>query len=248
MAALTVALFLHLNATGAELTVFAAASLSDALKKLAAAHSQATGVTVRFNFGASGPLARQIKEGAPADVFISADETRMDLLDREGLVAPGSRRNLLSNTLVLVVPSDTRLEIQAMSDLIQANVRRIGMGQTETVPAGAYARKYLESVELWQQLEKKVVPLENVRAVLAAVEMGNVDAGFVYKTDARTSRSVKVAVEVSRDQGPQITYPAAVVKTSKRQAEAYTFLQFLQGAEASKIFREHGFVVLASNE
>src|SRR5262245_50972887 len=203
------------SASGATINVFASASLTDTLKEIAAAYEKQSGDKVVFNFGASSFLARQIEEGAPADVFFSADEARMDALAKKGLIVTGTRKSRLSNSLVIVVPADDSRPIQSPSDLAEARVQRLALADPKTVPAGIYAREFLEKAGLWTAVEKKVVPTDNVRAALAAVESGNVEAGIVYKTDARISRKVKVAYEVPVKEGPAISYPMAAVKDAK---------------------------------
>ena len=235
------ALFAASHTLAAELTVYAAASLADALKTLAPAYTAATGDTLRFNFGASGTLARQIKEGAPADVIISADELRLDQLAQGGLLLSGSRRTLLANTLVLVVAADNTT-ITTISDLAQPGVRHVAFGAPATVPAGTYAKDYLRKLKLWEPLQSKAVFLDNVRAVLATVEAGNAEAGIVYKTDALSSKKVKIAVAVPQAEGPAITYPAAVVKISKAPDAAKKYVAWLADPEAQAVFANHGFL------
>lgn len=231
-------------ATAAEVTVYAAASLSDAFKEIAPLYTQATGDTLRFNFGASGALARQIKEGAPADVIFSADELRVDQLDKAGLLLPGTRRTLLANTLVVVVAVDGGAPVKALTDLGKAEVRRIAIGEPATVPVGTYTKEYLQKTGHWEQLNARFVPLDNVRAVLAAVESGNAEAGFVYKTDALISKKVKIAIEVPLSEGPKITYPVAVLKDAKQPVAAKALVDFLAGTDAQKVFAKYGFLPL----
>lgn len=227
---------------GAELTVFAAASLADALKEIAIDYTRATANSVKTNFGASGTLARQIKEGAPADVFISADELRVDQLEKMGLLLPGTRRDLLSNTLVVIVASEHGAEVATIKDLTRPSVKRVAIGEPATVPVGSYTEKYLRQQRLWASLEEKIVPLDNVRAVLAAVEAGNADAGFVYRTDAMISKNVKRVVEVPPAEGPRIIYPVAVTKASKSPEVARSFVAYLANEHAMAIFARHGFL------
>jgi molybdate transport system substrate-binding protein len=234
--------FLAVAASAAELTVFAAASLSDALKEIAPAYTRATGNTVRFNFGASGTLARQIKEGAPADVFVSADELRVDQLEKAGLLLPGTRKTILANQLVVIVASADGAPVASLADLAKVDVRRIAIGEPATVPAGAYAREHLEKLGLWTQVAGKSVPLDNVRAVLAAVESGNADAGFVYRTDALISKKVRIAILVPLVDGPGITYPVAVMRDTKAPEAAKEFAVFLAGPDAQKVFATFGFL------
>lgn len=226
----------------AELNVFAAASLSEALKEIAAGYELTSGDKLRFNLGASSTLARQIKEGAPADVFFSADEAKMDDLAKAGLIDAGSRRTLLSNTLVIVVATEGGPAIARPADLAATGVRRIALGEPQTVPAGIYAKEYLQKIGLWEQVVARVVSMENVRAAMAAVEAGNADAGIVYKTDALISRKVMVAYEVPLAEGPKIAYPLAVVKDSRNAAAAQKFVEHLASPEAAVVFAKHGFL------
>lgn len=231
-----------LSAKPAELNVFAAASLSDALKEIAPRYTQATGVTLRLNLGASGMLSRQIREGAPADVFISADVERLEQLERAGLLMAGTRADLLRNTLVLVVAKEEGATIHALADLAAVSVHRVAIGEPATVPAGTYAKAHLEKLGLWSALQKKIVPLDNVRAVLAAVASGNADAGFVYKTDALISNQVNIAIEVPLADGPKIIYPVAIVKDTPSPKAARRLLAYLSGAEAQAVFTRYGFL------
>lgn len=223
--------------------VFAAASLTDALKEIAASRGIAGGESVVFNFAASSLLARQIREGAPADVFLSADEAQMDGLERAGLVVPGTRRSILSNTLVAVVPPDSALRIASARDLAGPGVERIALAEPTSVPAGVYSKKFFERVGIWDALAPKVVPTENVRATLAAVESGNVDAGIVYRTDAAISKHVRIAFEIPAALGPAISYPFALVKGAPREKEARRFLAYLDSPAARAVFVRYGFLV-----
>lgn len=236
------ALFAAVAASAAEVTVFAAASLSDSLKELTPLHTKATGDTLRFNFGASGALARQIKEGAPADVIISADELRVDQLEKAGLLAAGTRRTILANLLVVVVGAEGGAPVAALPDLAKGDVKRIAIGEPATVPVGTYTKEHLQKLGLWAHVIDKCVPLDNVRAVLAAVEAGNADAGFVYRTDALISKKVRIAVAVPQTEGPKITYPAAALRDAQDPAAAARFVAFLAGSEAQAVFAKYGFL------
>lgn len=234
-----------LPAAAVELTLFAAASLSDALREIAPLHARATGHTLRFNFGGSGNLARQIRAGARADGFFSADEHRIDQLAAAGLLVPDSRRALLANTLVLVVAARDGTRIERLSDLTQGGIRRIAIGEPATVPAGTYAQQHLERVGLWLPVRDRCVRLDNVRAVLAAVGAGNADAGFVYRSDALTSPRVAIAVEVPLAEGPPIRYVIGVLTSSRHPAAARALVHFLAGPEAGAVFARHHFIVLS---
>ncbi|HWA08737.1 MAG TPA: molybdate ABC transporter substrate-binding protein [Opitutaceae bacterium] len=240
--ALASALPLALAARAADLNVFAAASLSDALKEIARAYEPASGDTLHVNLAASSTLALQIRQGAPADVFFSADEAKMDDLAKAGLIAAGTRVSLLSNTLVIVVNADGGAAIASPADLAKPAIGHLALAEPQTVPAGIYAKEWLQGAGLWKKVIDKVVPTENVRACLAAVESGNADAGIVYKTDALISKKVKVAYEVSVADGPKISYPLAVVQGAKNGAAARKFTAYLASPPARAVFEQYGFL------
>jgi molybdate transport system substrate-binding protein len=224
-----------------ELLVFAAASLTDALGEIGRSFEASTGVRVLFSFAGSNALARQIQAGAPADVFVSANLDRMDELESAGLVRPEDRVNLLSNRLAIVVAASSRLVVETPGDLTQ--VRRLALGDPEAVPAGIYARRWLERVGIWTRVRERVIPTLDVRAALTAVESGGAEAGIVYRTDAAISHGVRVAFEVPPGEAPWIVYPAAVLASST-VPEAHEFLGHLRSAEARAIFTRLGFVPL----
>ena len=231
------------NVGAEEVMVFAAASLTEALAEIGGLYEQQRPeIDVVFNFAATNALARQIQEGAPADVFFSADEAKMDGLEKKGLLRPGTRRSLLSNALVIVVHRDSRLNLFGAADLAGAKVGSIALAEPQTVPAGIYAKEYLKAQGLWSKVIDKVIPTENVRAALAAVESGNVDAGIVYNTDAAISMSVRVAYAVPAADGPRISYPVAVLQESRRGAAAQQFVQFLESEAVLAVFRRYGFL------
>jgi molybdate transport system substrate-binding protein len=227
-----------------EILVSAAASLTDVLKEITSGYQAKSKHTVKFNFGPSNGLARQIEEGAPADLFFSADLPQMDTLDKNGRLEPGTRKNLLSNQLVIIVPADSKLAISSPKDLLKADFKKIALAEPSSVPVGVYSSKYLSDEGLWEQVKSKVVPVQDVRATLASVESGNVDAGFVYKTDAAVSKKIKIVYEVPIDKGPKITYTAAIVKESKRKEAARDFMTYIQSRAAKDAFKKYGFVVL----
>lgn len=229
-------------ARSAELTVHAAASLSDVMKEIATLYAQASTDTLQFNFGASGALARQVKEGAPGDVFISADELRVDQLEKAGLLLDGTRRTIVANALVVIVAAEGGPAVPDLTALSSPAVRRIAIGEPATVPVGTYTKEHLQKLGLWKGVIDKLVPVDNVRAVLASVESGNAEAGFVYKTDALISRKVKIAVEVPVAEGPRITYPVAVLQESKHPDNAKAFVVFLASPAAQAVFAKFGFL------
>jgi molybdate transport system substrate-binding protein len=231
------------SASATEILVSAAASLNNVLTELGTNFQAQTGIQVEFNFGASSTLARQIVAGAPADIFFSADETQMDHLANKGLIDPATRVSRLGNSLVVVVPGDSALQINSAADLTNAAVKQIALADPKAVPAGVYAKAWLEKFQLWPLVEPKVVPAENVRAALAAVASGNVDAGVVYKTDAAISKKVKVAYEVPVADGPDISYPMALIKASAQPDAAKKFLAYLSSDEAGQVFTRYGFLL-----
>jgi molybdate transport system substrate-binding protein len=226
----------------ADLNIYAAASLSDALKEIAKAYEPASGDKLLFNLAASSALALQIKNGAPADVFFAADEAKMDDLAKAGLIVADTRRSLLSNTLVIVVNADGGAAIATPADLAKPSTGRIALAEPQTVPAGIYAKQWLQKAGLWKKIIDKIVPTENVRAGLAAVEAGNADAGIVYKTDAILSKKVKIVYEVGVTEGPKISYPLAVVKDGMQAEGARKFVTYLAGPEAGAVFKKYGFL------
>lgn len=225
------------------LIVSVAASLSDVLSDLGRRHLAATGQAVRLNVGGSNFIARQIVEGAGADLFVSADEAQMDVVERAGRLAPGSRVDLLTNQLVVVGRPGGGLRDGHPATLASAAVRRIALGNPESVPAGIYARRWLERRGVWPAVRPKVVPTLSVRAALAAVRAGRVDAAVVYATDARTEPSVPVIFRVPVNDAPAIVYPAAVV-AGPNSAAAGRFLDYLRSAEAAAVFDAAGFGVV----
>jgi len=236
-------LFLSPLVRAGEITVFAAASLTDSLKEIGTDYEKATGEKVRFNFAASNVLVQQIQAGAPADVFFSADEAKMDQLDKVGLIAKETRKDLLGNSLVVITLPDGPVVSKA-SDLESPAIKHLSVGDPKAVPAGVYAKAWLEKAGLWGKLEAKLVPGENVRAAMAVVESGNAEAGIVYKTDAAISKKVKIAMEVPIADAPKITYPAAVVKDSRNAEAAGKFLIYLADKKADETFAKFGFSVI----
>lgn len=232
------------NAWADEILVSAAASLTDVLKEISNGYQLKSKHTVKFNFGPSSGLARQIEEGAPADMFFSADLSQMNALDKNGRLEPGTGKNLLSNQLVIIVPADSKLAISSPKDLLKADIKRIALAEPSSVPVGVYSSKYLTDEGLWDKIKAKVVPVQDVRATLASVESANVEAGFVYKTDAAASKKVKIVYEVPGDKGPKITYPVAIVKDSKKKEAARDFMNSLVSPAAKAAFKKYGFVVL----
>ena len=231
-------------ARGDEIVVSAAASLSDVLKEIASSYQSQSKHKVLLTLGPSNFLARQIEEGAPADIFFSADLAHMDILEKNGRLEPGTRRNLLSNQLVMIVPADSKIPLTRPKDLLKSEVRKIALADPTAVPVGVYTSKYLTEEGLWDKVKPKVIPVLDVRATLASVEAGNVEVGFVYKTDAAISRKVKIVFEVPIQKGARIIYPVALVKDSKKKEAARDFMNFVLSSTGKQTFRKYGFVIL----
>ncbi|MEP7301397.1 MAG: molybdate ABC transporter substrate-binding protein [Caldimonas sp.] len=230
-----------LGGHAADLTVSAAASLSDAFRALGPVfEAQHPGTQVVFNFAASDALLAQIAKGAPVDVFAAADQESMDRADAHELLAPGSRRNFASNTLVLVVPGDSGLALASLADLQRPEVRRIALGTPSGVPAGRYARGALDAARAWTAVEPKAVYAQNVRQSLDYVARGEVEAGFVYATDAAIQKDkVKVAFVVPT--ATPIAYPIAAVAGSPNPEAARRFVAFVLAPAAQAVLARYGF-------
>jgi molybdate transport system substrate-binding protein len=221
-------------------TVFAAASLTDAMKTIGQTYEREVGEKVDFNFGASSDLARQIKAGAPADVFFSADASQMDVLVEAGLVSPSDRKNVLSNSLVVIVPRESTATVRVPADLTR--FEHVAIANPDAVPAGVYAREYLQGLRLWDAIEPRVVPTVDVRAALAAVADEHAEVGVVYRTDAAISPKVKIAFDVPREQTPAIVYPLAPL-TSSRNRGTSAVVRYLVSPAALRAYEQYGFVV-----
>jgi molybdate transport system substrate-binding protein len=234
--------YLITAADGEPLLVSAAASLTDALQEVARLDKAAALGEITYNFGGSGTLQRQIENGAPVDVFVSAAAEPMDFLEKQNLLLLGSRKNLLSNTLVLIAPSERR-DVRGFADLAKKQVKHIAIGEPRTVPAGLYATECLTNQGLLAAIESKLVRLLNVRQVLAAVETGNADAGFVYKTDAANSKKVTRIANAPPGSHQPIAYPVAIVRSSKNPETAQSYIELLKSEGARMIFEKHGFTV-----
>lgn len=239
--ALALPMALPIGAQAQQITVSAAASLTDAFKELGAKFEAGKpGITVRLNFAASGVLLQQIAQGAPVDVFASADPETLDRAATQNLIDAATRRDFATNSLVLVEPSQGGLGLKALADLQQPTVRRIAVGKTATVPVGRYTRQVLEGAGLWTVLEPKFVQADSVRQVLDYVWRGEVEAGFVYRTDAALAGD-KVRVVLSPPTANPVRYPLAVVADSRQKALAGEFVAYVQSAAARQVLARYGF-------
>ncbi|MCR2806541.1 molybdate ABC transporter substrate-binding protein [Paenibacillus soyae] len=225
-----------------ELTVSAAASLTEALNELKASYEAANQeVTLSFNFGASGALQQQIEQGAPADLFISAASKNMNALIDNGFVEEEQTKDLLSNSLVVVTPKNGGLPLKDVQELLREDVAKLAVGIPESVPAGAYAVEALKGAGIWDSLQAKTVQAKDVKQVLQYVETGNVDAGFVYKTDAMSSDAAAIAFEVDPGTYSPILYPVGIVKDTDEPNETRKLYEYLQSEEAMAVFQKYGF-------
>jgi molybdate transport system substrate-binding protein len=226
-----------------ELVLSVAVSMKDAVEDLGRSFSAGhPGVVLRYNFGSSGELQRQIEAGAPVDLFISAAQRQMDELERAALVVPSSRRVFARNVLMVIKPSDSRVDIAKPGDLLDAKVRRVVIGNPKTVPVGQYAEESLRALGLWERVQPKLVFAENVRQALDYVVRGEVDAGFVYATDAAARvGGVKEAFRPPEDTYRPIVYPAAVVAGSKQRTLARAFVDLLVSREGQAVLTRLGF-------
>ena len=242
-AAIAVMVLTVTGASAQEVTLSVAISLKEAVEELGQSFMAAhPGVTLRYNFGASGELQKQIEAGAPVDVFLSAGQRQMDELEKKNLIVVASRRAFARNVLVVIKPADSRTDITKPADLVDARVVHVSIGNPKTVPAGQYAEESLRAIGLWDRLQPKLVFAENVRQVLDYVARGEVEAGFVYTTDAATrAQGVKEAFRPPEDTYRPVIYPGAVVAASPQKALGQAFLDLLGGPLGATVLGRFGF-------
>jgi molybdate transport system substrate-binding protein len=229
------------------LNISAAASLTDALKEINTLYTtQNPNVTITPNFASSGTLQTQIQNGAPADVFISAAAAQMDNLQKGQLIVEDTRKNLLVNKVVLIVPVDSTLGITSFMDLATDKVKMIAIGDPKSVPAGTYAQQAFDFLGIMSQVQPKYVMGSDVRGVLSYVESGNVDAGIIYSTDALTSKKVKVVANAPDAINAKVVYPVAVIKASKNMDTSKAYENFLFTKQAKAIFEKYGFNIVGN--
>jgi molybdate transport system substrate-binding protein len=231
-------------AAAQELTLSVAISMKDATEELGRRFVQSRpGVVLRYNFGSSGELQKQVEAGAPVDLFISAAQHQMDELDKKGLIVAATRRTFARNVMTIVKPADSRVDIARPDDLLDSRVTRIVVGNPRTVPAGQYAEECLRALGLWDRLKPKLVFAENVRQALDYVARGEVDAGVVYATDAAVrGRDVKEAFRPPEDSYRPVTYPVAVIKDARQPALATAFVDLLLSAGGRQVLGRFGFL------
>lgn len=224
------------------LLVAAAASLQKALQEITPLYTQAnSNQTINYNFAASGALQQQIEQGAPVDVFISAAEKQMKALQEKGSFASGTQRDLLTNQLVLITPKQAAVSLTDFQQLVKPEVKRISIGEPRSVPAGQYSTEVLKNLGILEQVQSKFVFGNNVKSVLTAVETGDVDAGIVYITDAKSSDKITIAATADQKLHSPIRYPIAVLKSSKSIDSSKQYVEFLQSEPAKAVFEKYGF-------
>ncbi|MBA2174710.1 molybdate ABC transporter substrate-binding protein [Halobacillus locisalis] len=223
------------------LTISAAASLTDAMEEIVDIYEQSHDISITLNLASSGTLAQQIEQGAPADVYISANQSWMDKLEKKERIIPETKVHLVENNLV-VIAQEGSAPLSSIEDIADLGENeQLALGQPGSVPAGTYTKQALEKIQLWNDLEQKMVYAHDVRQVLAYVESGNVTYGFVYGSDATTSDNVSVVSQIDTHLHDPIIYPAAIISDSENQSSAQSFLDFLQSDEAQSIWRKTGF-------
>jgi len=226
------------------LTISAAASLKGAMEEVKAAYAEEKpNVILTCNFGSSGSLQQQIEQGAEVDVFFSAAAKQMDALQEKGLIAEDTRKNILENKIVLIVPKDVT-SVTDFNDLTSDNVKKIALGETKSVPVGQYSEEVLKKLNLMDTIESKVVFGKDVKEVLTWVETGNADAGMVYETDSITSEKVRVVAYAPEGSHKPVVYPAAVIKDSKNIDASKDFMSFLCSEKSKLIFEKYGFAFI----
>lgn len=230
------------SGTKTEIFVSAAASMTDAMKELAAVYGKAhPGITITYNFGASGALQTQIEEGAPADLFVSAAQKQMDNLDKKDLIVKDSRKDLLVNKVVLITGKENKAGLKSFEDVTSDKVKVIALGEPKGVPVGQYSEEIFTKLGMLDAVKAKASYGSDVRQVLDWVEHGEADCGVVYATDAAISKDVKVIAEAPAGSHKPVIYPAAVLKNSGNKEAAAEFLTFLSSKEAAAIFEKYGF-------
>lgn len=225
------------------ITVCAAASLKEALEEIKPLFEESTNIALIFNFASSGTLQKQIEEGAPADLFISAGKKQMDALEEKELIDKAGRKDLLKNSLVLVVSKEYSDKIKTAEDLVAIDAK-IGIGEPGTVPAGQYAKESLTNMNLWDKLSDRMVFAKDVKQVLAYVERGEAAAGIVYASDAAVMKDSFAAQTFPESTHSPILYPAAVIAASNNKNSAEAFLEYLQSGKAQEIFDKYGFTAV----
>ncbi|AIF44869.1 molybdate ABC transporter substrate-binding protein [Virgibacillus sp. SK37] len=223
------------------LTISAAISLTDALDEIKDLYEKEHDINLTFNLGGSGKLAQQIQQGAPADVFISANQDWMDKVEKEELIFPDTRKDVAGNSLVLITNKDTDMNDHSVEEISGKDIGQIAIGNPDSVPAGEYAEQALHALNKWEEFESQMVLGKDVRQVLTYVETKNAEIGFVYKSDALTSDKIKILTTLAPETHDPIIYPIAVLKDTKHAEVAKSFADFMESEEAQQILEKYGF-------
>lgn len=223
------------------LTISAAVSLTDALEEIQELYEEEHPVELTFNLAGSGTLAQQIQQGAPIDIFISANQQWMNTLEDEHIIDPSTRQDITGNKLVLITRKDSSLAYQSFEQIKAEDIDEIAVGNPESVPAGGYTKQSLQSLRLWESLKDQMIFAKDVRQVLTYVETGNADIGFAYESDALTSENIQIMATAEKDTHDPIIYPGAIIADTKHIEEAQELLDYLLSDEAQAILEKHGF-------
>ncbi|WP_300744265.1 molybdate ABC transporter substrate-binding protein [uncultured Brachyspira sp.] len=232
------------NTENKEILVLAAASLTDILTELANNYKTETGITVTFSFASSGALQTQIEAGSPADIFFSAAQKQMDALQEKDLIDTDTRKDLLENKVVLISPTNSTLNIKSFTDMTNANITKIGLGEPKSVPVGQYSEEILSNLSILDTVKQKAVYGSNVRNVLSWVRTGEVDCGIVYATDAQIANDINIIAEAPEGTHKKVIYPIAIVKSSANKEEAKKFIDYISNDKAAEAFKNYGFTVI----
>ena len=232
------------NTENKDILVLAAASLTDVLTELANNYKTETGTTVTFSFASSGALQTQIEAGSPADIFFSAAQKQMDALQEKDLIDTDTRKNLLENKVVLISPTNSNLNIKSFTDMTNANVTKIGLGEPKSVPVGQYSEEILSNLSILDTVKQKAVYGSDVRNVLSWVRTGEVDCGIVYATDAQIANDINIIAEAPEGTHKKVIYPIAIVKSSANKEEAKKFIDYISNDKAAEAFKNYGFTVI----
>ncbi|MEI0551057.1 molybdate ABC transporter substrate-binding protein [Brachyspira intermedia] len=232
------------NTENKEILVLAAASLTDVLTELANNYKTETGTTVTFSFASSGALQTQIEAGSPADIFFSAAQKQMDALQEKDLIDTDTRKDLLENKVVLISPTNSTLHIKSFTDMTNANVTKIGLGEPKSVPVGQYSEEILSNLSILDTVKQKAVYGSDVRNVLSWVRTGEVDCGIVYATDAQIANDINIIAEAPEGTHKKVIYPIATIKSSANKKEAKKFIDYISNDKAAEIFKNYGFTVI----
>lgn len=229
------------NTEGKEIIVLAAASLTDVLTELSQTYKDITGVTVIFSFASSGALQTQIESGAPADIFFSAAQRQMNVLEEKGLINIDTRKNLLENKVVLIAPANSTLNLKSFNDIASPNVKKVGLGEPKSVPVGQYSEEILNNLSILDIAKSKAIYGSDVRNVLSWVETGEIDCGIVYETDAKIANNINIITQAPEGSYQRVIYPIAVINYSNNKEEAQKFINYISTDSSMEVFKKYGF-------